>query len=92
MALGTLWAAVLVVGGAMVSTLGGSRWPGLGSASVLAGLTAVAAGEFVFLAVVGNRLFPASRRTLLGVGELMLGGALVLGAIGTVAALLAAGA
>lgn len=90
--LGTLWAAVLVVGGAMLATLGPRHWPDMGSASLLAGLTAVAAGEFVFLAIVGDRLFPASRRTLLGAGELMFGGAFVLGAIGTVAALLAAGA
>ena len=91
-ALGTLWAAVLVVGGAMVATLAPVQWPGMGSAGPLAGLTAIAAGEFVFLAIVGDRLFPGSRRTLLGAGELFFGGAFVLGAIGTVAALLAAGA
>lgn len=91
-ALGTLWAAVLVVGGAVLATLGPGHWPEMGLGSLLAGLTAVAAGEFVFLAIVGDRLFPASRRTLLGAGELIFGGAFVLGAIGTVAALLAAGA
>jgi hypothetical protein len=91
-ALGTLWAAVLVVGGAVLATLGPRHWPDMGPGSLLAGLTAVAAGEFVFLAIVGDRLFPASRRTLLGAGELIFGGAFVLGAIGTVAALLAAGA
>ena len=91
-ALGTLWAAVLVVGGAMVATWGPRHWPEMGSVGLLAGLTAIAAGEFVFLAIVGDRLFPASRRTLLGAGEFFFGGAFLLGAIGTVAALLAAGA
>ncbi len=90
--LGTLWAAVLVVGGAMVATVGPSRWPGLSLAAVLGGLTAIAAGQFVFLAIVGERMFPGSRRTVLGWGELLFGGAFVAGAMGTLAAILAAGA
>jgi hypothetical protein len=52
----------------------------------------MAAGQFVFLAIVGERLFPGARRTVLGWGELLFGGAFLAGAMGTLAAILAAGA
>lgn len=56
--LGTAWGLVLVVAGlgAMTGVVGPFGFPR--PAVVLAGLTMIAMGEFVFFAVVCHRLFP----------------------------------
>lgn len=88
-ALGTLWAMILVVGGLMVLGEVGPTGGGLARAGVAAALTAVAAGQFVFLVVVGDRLFPEARRSVAGRAEALFGGLFCVGAVATV--VLAAG-
>lgn len=75
--LGTLWAGLLVVGGSLLPSILSRAWPAAGAAALLLGLTVIAAGEYVFLTVVADRVFPrASRRAVSG-AELTLGGAMV---------------
>ena len=80
MLLGAVWALVLVASG-WGATAWSSPPPYLSTTSVrLGGLTMIAMGQFVFLAVVCDRLFPDSGRTV-AAGEVISGGAfLALGA------------
>jgi hypothetical protein len=56
--LATTWAALLVLAGLWAMTVGSDRLPTLGSGWLLLGITAVAMGQFVFAALVADRLFP----------------------------------
>lgn len=88
---GSLWAMVLVIGGAWVASSPPDAWGGVGPAVRLAGLSAIAAGQFVFLVAVADRLCPGANRTVVASVELIAGAAFALGLLGTIAAL-AAGA
>lgn len=65
--LGTLWAGCLVVTGLYTLGLGG--WRGGSSASWWAGVAALAAGNFVFMEVVADRLMPAAPRPMITLCE-----------------------
>jgi hypothetical protein len=56
--LASLWAALLALVGLWAVTLGPQRLPGLGTGWWLLGLTALAMAQFVFAALVADRLFP----------------------------------
>jgi len=85
---GWAWSMLLVVGGAFLATRSGEFPPGSRSAIVVGGVTSVLAGQFVFLVMVADRLFPRVRWGLrFGVETaLMLS---VVGGIATTAAILA---
>lgn len=84
--LGTLWSLVLVVGGASLALSAGGLAPTLRTPGALGGLSAVFAGQFVFVVVVAGRLAPGAHRGLAGWIEIGLGAGFVLGVIGTAAA------
>jgi hypothetical protein len=73
---GTAWAGVLVVVGLilLLSVPRGGWSLGLEAAG---GVAAVAAGEFVFMFVVADRLFPGRTRKLADWTELVMGAAFV---------------
>lgn len=88
--LGTLWGGVLVVCGLWL--VGGPRglmpsaWNGAhgGAASAWwAGVACLAAGQFVFLAVVADRLCPMNNRRLADVLQTAWTGVFALGVLGT---------
>jgi hypothetical protein len=66
--LGTLWAGCLVLTGLYALGLGGG-WQSGTSASWWAGAAALAAGNFVFMEVVADRLMPAAPRPMITVCE-----------------------
>ncbi len=76
-ALGTLWAALLVVGGLLLPSILRRAWPAAGPSAALLGLTVVAAGQYVFLTVVADRLFPRASRRLVAGMEVALGAVMV---------------
>jgi len=88
LSLGTLWAGLLVVGGGLMVARSGAFWPGVQPATVCAGLTGVAAGEFVFAVIVADRLFPQASRRVTATVETTAGGLLVVGLAVTIALLL----
>lgn len=90
-AAGSLWAMVLVIGGAVVASSPPQAWGGVGPAVRMAGLSAIAAGQFVFLVAVADRLCPGANRAVVASVELIAGATFALGLLGTIAAL-AAGA
>lgn len=73
---GTLWAGLLVVGGAMLAA---SARESAYAALLTGGSTAIAAGSFVFQVVVADRVFPRVDRRLADVAEAALAALLVLG-------------
>ena len=87
LALGTLWAGLLVVGGLALASREWVPGPAATGAGLAGGLTAIAAGQFVFLVVVGDRLFPGASRTVVTVTELALGLMFLLGAAWTAVSL-----
>lgn len=91
LALGTLWAMVLVIGGAVVAAAPPSAWGWMGGAARLAGLTAIAGGQFVFLVVVADRVCPGANRGVVASVEGIAGGLFALGLVGVVVALTVGG-
>ncbi|MEC9374667.1 MAG: hypothetical protein VYC34_12520 [Planctomycetota bacterium] len=84
-ALGSLWAGILVVIGAMLvagAMPGGLAAPQLRGVASILGLTFLAAGEFVFLVLVADRLFPKASPRLTRVVEAAVGGLLLFGVAG----------
>ncbi|TVQ64190.1 MAG: hypothetical protein EA379_02310 [Phycisphaerales bacterium] len=79
-ALGTVWAGLLVVGGYALASYGWFASGASARAGLAGGLTAIAAGQFVFLVVVGDRLFPGASRVSVMVAELGFGSLFVIGA------------
>ena len=80
LSVGWAWGVLLVVGGA---------WPPASRpAVVVGGVTSVLAGQFVFLVMVADRLFPGVRRDVKMITELALAALLVAGAAATVTILL----
>lgn len=92
LALGTLWAALLVVGGSLLPSILRRAWPASGLSALLLGLTVVVAGQYVFLTVVADRLFPRASRRLVAGAELALGALMVALAGGAGVAAFAGGA
>jgi hypothetical protein len=64
--LGTGWACGLVLAGLWLCWSAPGRWPMFTPALVCAGLTLLAMGQFVFLSLVADRVFPELGR---GVGR-----------------------
>jgi hypothetical protein len=58
----TAWGACMVVPGLWLLVNGPARWPGLAGPCRAGGAAGVAAGSFVFLVLVADRLFPAVGR------------------------------
>lgn len=84
LALGALWSVVLIVGGALVATRSGEAIPSLTPVLACGGVTAMIAGQFVFLVVVADRLFPRVQRRLAVVAEIILAVLLVAGLAATI--------
>lgn len=75
-ALGTAWAMCLALAGLSCAAL--AHRDGLDWAMVLLGLAGVSAGNFVFMEVVADRLFPArSRRSARSAAEIATAGLVV---------------
>ena len=83
-ALGALWSVLLVVGGALVATRSSSALPTLSPVLACGGITAMIAGQFVFLVVVADRIFPNVQRRIALVSEAILAAALVAGLAATI--------
>ena len=64
--MGTTWAGGLVLSGLWLCWTAPGRWPMFGPPLVCAGLTLLAMGQFVFLSLVADRVFPELGR---GVGR-----------------------
>ncbi len=90
--LGTLWAGTLVVSGAAMASGRSPVASSMGTLGVLAGVTFVAAGQFVFMVVVADRLFPRVERRVRASGEAFVAAALLLGIITVGGAILGGGA
>jgi len=56
------WAGALVVWGLWLLGGGGGARSALGSARVVGGVAAIAAGQFVFMVLVADRVFPGMGR------------------------------
>jgi hypothetical protein len=65
-ALATAWAGALVVAGLALLTGSMGRWAMLGWGGVIGGITIIAGGQLVFMALVADRLFPAAARGVIG--------------------------
>ncbi len=81
---GSLWAGLLVVGGALLAA---SAERMIYAALLSGGAAGIAAGGFVFQVVVADRLFPRVDRRVADVAEASLAGLLII-ALGLTALLL----
>lgn len=75
--LGSLWAAALVISGALMAS--GTAFSAFRDYTTLLGLTFIGAGQFVFLVIVADRMFPRADRRLVAVVESITGVAPPLG-------------
>ncbi len=75
---GSLWAGLLVVGGAVLASLAQES---AYAPMLTGGASAIVAGGFVFQVVVADRLFPHVNRRLTDVTQTSLGIVLVLGIV-----------
>lgn len=89
LAFGSLWAGSLVVTGLTMTTALPAAEPSLRTPAFVGGVTAIAAGQYVFLVVVGTRLFPGASRVAVAAMETLFG-ALFVGGFLVAAAWLAA--
>ncbi|MEL7474334.1 MAG: hypothetical protein AAGK04_13530 [Planctomycetota bacterium] len=83
----TLWASLLSIAGAWLWLDAASRWPVAEIPCRVAGLTAGASGQLVFMCLVADRVFPDAPRGLVRAIEAIMGvgvfaGALWIGAVG----------
>jgi hypothetical protein len=77
MAMGTLWAITLILMGVKLAV---SPWPEIPRESALwFGIASIAAGEFLFMYIVADRVFPRRRRVLSDLLEQATAGIFVLG-------------
>lgn len=75
--IGTLWAITLVFMGVKLAV---SPWPEVPRESALwFGIAAIAAGEFLFMYIVADRLFPSRRKLVSDLLEQVTAGVFVLG-------------
>lgn len=81
--LGTLWAGLLVVGGLALVAQAGASDDALAAPTFAGGLTAIVAGQFVFLSVVADRVVPHAPRPFVASAECLLGAAFLAGAVWT---------
>lgn len=88
---GWAWGMLLVVGGAWLATRA-AEFPAVRPAVVIGGITSVLAGQFVFLVMVADRLFPGVRRELKVATEMTLAALLVMGVAATITILAGVGA
>lgn len=86
-ALGTIWAMVLVIGGAVVASHPPAAWDWMGPAARFGGFAAIAGGQFVFLVIVADRLCPGANRGVVASVEGISGGLFALSLAGTLVAL-----
>jgi hypothetical protein len=80
----TLWASVLSVTGLWAMLSASREWPMFGPAWIVAGVAGVAAGLFVFMVLVADRLVPSASRRLVVTVELAVMVSFVLCLVGTV--------
>lgn len=78
-ALATAWAGLLVLAGLWALTVGRARYAALEPAWLLGGLTVIAMGQFVFSALVADRLFPHADPRVVLAFQALTGLAFVLG-------------
>lgn len=83
--LGVVWAMLLVVAGLAV-ILNPGLWSSIGWAAVWLGTAGIAAGTFVFMFVVADRLCPVSNRGPIDAAELMVAAVMILAFIAALAA------
>ncbi|MFU8828369.1 MAG: hypothetical protein ACNA8P_02940 [Phycisphaerales bacterium] len=77
LSIGTLWAVILIMMGVKLAA---SPWPGMPRESALwFGIASIAAGEFLFMYIVADRVFPKRRKVLSDLLEQMTAGIFVLG-------------
>lgn len=75
--IGTLWAITLVLMGVKLAV---SPWPEVPRESALwFGIASIAAGEFLFMYIVADRVFPRRRKVLSDLLEQTTAGVFVLG-------------
>ena len=75
--IGTLWAITLVLMGVKLAV---SPWPEIPRESALwFGIASIAAGEFLFMYIVADRVFPKRRKVLSDLMEQATAGIFVLG-------------
>lgn len=87
LALGAAWAGMLVVIGLLVATGAAPGWITAGGLARRTGVTAVLAGEFVFLVVVADHLFPNTVRRVTGAVEALVGVAMAIAMVTVIEAL-----
>lgn len=76
-AIGTLWAITLILMGVKLAV---SPWPGIPrEAALWFGIASIAAGEFLFMYIVADRVFPRRRKILSDLLEQATAGVFVLG-------------
>jgi hypothetical protein len=69
LAVGTLWAGVLTVAGMWSLAAAGEQAAAVRPMMLTAGVGSIGAGQFVFMVVVGDRLFPRAARPVVSVLE-----------------------
>ena len=80
-ALASIWAGLLVLAGLWAVSEGLDRFPMLARVWRVGGVTVIAMGQFLFSALVADRLFPHASRRLAGAVQAATGAALVLGLV-----------
>lgn len=80
----TLWASVLSVTGLWAMLSASHEWPMFGPVWMVAGAAAIAAGLFVFMVLVADRLVPSASRRLVVTAEMVVMVSFVLGLAATV--------
>lgn len=71
---GTIWAGALVIAGVRMLLWRGGEAPPMTDVLLWAGVTAIIAGEFVFMALVADRVVPGMRGRLRELPQLIVGG------------------
>lgn len=80
----TAWAAALTITGLWAMLSASREWPMFGPVWIVAGVAAVAAGLFVFMVLVADRLVPSASRRLVATAELAVMVSFVLCLLGIV--------
>ncbi len=80
----TLWSSVLSITGLWAMLSASREWPMFGPAWIVAGLAGVAAGLFVFMVLVADRLVPHASRRLVVTAEMIVMVSFVLCLLGTI--------
>jgi len=78
-AVATTWAATLLLTGLWVAMNGPERWPVPRELCLMGGSALLAGGQFLFLVLVADRVFPRASSRLVWAVEVLLFAAFVLG-------------